>query len=109
MWEKRHRLLIASSTLVATPAAVLAQQPVKVWRIGFLSDDFAESGAGKQAQRDFPESLRRLCCVVGRDVVIEWRWGERQGSKLTALAEDLVRLKVDLIGARTRPPIAATM
>lgn len=105
----RRRFCTAASVLLATPASVLAQPATNVRRVGFLSLDTPASVAGQQAQRDFPESLRRLGYRVGSNLVIDWRWANGRGANLDALAQSLVALKVDVIVARTNESIEAAM
>jgi putative ABC transport system substrate-binding protein len=88
-------LVCASATLVAllVPLAAEAQQPGKVYRIGFLR-------AGEPLKLwldEFREGLRELGYIEGQNVVIELRIGTLD--ELPRLAEDLVRSKVDVIVA----------
>jgi ABC-type uncharacterized transport system substrate-binding protein len=108
--NRRRDLLIASGALLAIPRYSRGQ-PVrqKVRRIGFLNPDAFASGAGQFAWTMFPASLRRLGYEEGKNLVIEWRWGEPGGGTLRKLAEELVRLNVEVIVARTNAPIAAAM
>lgn len=73
-----------------------AQQPRKVARIGFLDPSTA---SGSAAMVDaFRQELAKLGWVEGKNIVIEYRFGESKGDqRLKELAADLVRLKVDLI------------
>ncbi len=102
MGQGRRRLfLIAAGALLAAPWSLLAQAPEKARRIGFLSPDPADTAFGKYVQASFSDSLRRLGYAVGRDLLIEWRWGDGKVSSLPPLAEELVKLKVELIVARS--------
>ena len=103
----RRNTVIAFFALGTVPLASFAQPSQRVRRIGFLSPDASASVSGLQARRMFPTSLRRLGYEEGNNLVIEWRWGEAKSETLPALAEELVRLKVELIVARTNDPIAA--
>jgi len=87
--------------LLAAPPGLFAQPPQKVRRIGFLSPDAADTPYGKYVQPAMSNSLRRLGYSVGRDLLIEWRWGDGTASSLPPLAEELVKLKVELIVARS--------
>ena len=41
--------------------------------------------------------LRKLGCIEGKNITIEYRYAEGKHDRLLELAADLVRLKVDLI------------
>lgn len=92
----RRNFLIAAGVLLATPCATLARQPDKVARIGFLALDLAGNPRGTDS---FVLGLRELGYDVGRNIVIEYRDGERRFERLPALAAELVGLKVDVIVA----------
>src|SRR5437867_11676050 len=47
----------------------------------------------------FHRGLRDLGWVEGQNIVVEYRWGEGRHDRLHDLAEELVRLKVDVIVA----------
>jgi putative tryptophan/tyrosine transport system substrate-binding protein len=73
-----------------------AQQPGKVARIGFL-DPSTASGSAVLLEA-FRQELSKLGWIEGKNITIEYRFGENKGSaRLPELAADLVRLKVDLI------------
>ena len=86
-----------SSTLIAVVLLAVggiaeAQQEEKVFRIGYLGS----SGSGPP--RAFRQGLRDLGYVEGKNVVIEFRT-RRGKSGWSELADELVRLKVDVIVA----------
>ena len=91
--------------LAAVPAAG-AEQPAKVFRVGFLGSG---SPATYAALVDaFRQGLRELGYVEGQNVVMELRWAEGRFERLPALAAELVRLNVDLILTHGTPgPLAA--
>ena len=72
------------------------QPPGKVYRIGFLWDS---PNAFLDALEAFRQGLRELGYVEGRTITIEYRWAEGKPERMRELAEELVRLKVDLIVA----------
>ena len=89
------RLITAVFLLVAVPVAVEAQQPTRVWRIGFL-------GSGSHSSDDpRVEALRRglgeLGYSEGRNLAFELRWAGGDANRLPALAAELAKLKVDAI------------
>ena len=76
------------------PLAARAQQPGKVYRVGFLWDSpdlYAE------AIEAFRRGLRELGWIDGRNIAIEYRWAEGRPERMRELAEELVRLRVDII------------
>src|SRR5437867_3902401 len=96
--ERRTFLAIVAGGLLAAPLAVEAQHTGKVYRVGFLWDSPA---VWPHALEGFRQGLRDLGWVEGQNVVIEYRWAEGRFDRLPGLAEELVRLKVDVIVAPT--------
>ena len=94
---KRRDFLIAAAALLATAFAAKAQQPGKVFRIGYLSAPTRESVEG--ILEAFLRALRELGWIEGQNVVIEYRWAEGDLERLPGLAQDLVRRNVDVIVA----------
>jgi putative ABC transport system substrate-binding protein len=97
--------------LLAVGVTAQAQQPKKVPRIGFL---IGSSPAAIAARIEaFRQGLRDLGYVEGKNIVIEWRYAEGKLDRLPALAAELVRLKIDIIGtgspATTRAAKEATV
>src|SRR5262245_36613013 len=81
--------------LLATAPAAEAQQTGKVVRIGFLDGSTA---AGMAVLLDaFWQELSKLGWIEGKNITIDYRFGEQKPERLPELAADLVRLKVDLI------------
>jgi putative ABC transport system substrate-binding protein len=78
-----------------TVSLAQAQQPGKVPRIGYLTA--ASLSTIPHRIEAFRQGLRELGYVEGKNIVIEWRYVERKLDRLSALAAELVRLKVDVI------------
>jgi putative ABC transport system substrate-binding protein len=96
---------VATALLGASPAAN-AQQPSKIFRIGYL-DSSTASGSAVLTEA-FRQELNKLGWIEGKNSIIEYRFGEQKSERLPELAAELVRLKVDLIVATgTRPALAA--
>jgi putative tryptophan/tyrosine transport system substrate-binding protein len=87
-------LALLSAILFALSVPAQAQQPVKVYRIGFLSGGFP--GPRHWTARLRAE-LQKLGYVEGKNIVIEARFTENKFERLPALADELVRLKPDVI------------
>ena len=81
--------------LLAVAVIAEAQQPKKVPRIGYLSNnDAALESARSEAIR---VGLRELGYVEGQNIATEYRYAEGKLHRYTELAAELVRLKVDII------------
>jgi putative tryptophan/tyrosine transport system substrate-binding protein len=76
------------------PLAARAQQP-KVARVGFLGLVSPSSHAPRMAS--FRTGLRELGWIEGKNLQIEFRWAEGNYERLPALAQELVRLNVDVL------------
>jgi putative tryptophan/tyrosine transport system substrate-binding protein len=103
--------ILVAMMLLAVGVTAQAQQPKKVPRIGFL---IGSSPAAIAARIEaFRQGLRDLGYVEGKNIVIEWRYAEGKLDRLPALAAELVRLKIDIIGtgspATTRAAKEATV
>jgi putative ABC transport system substrate-binding protein len=91
---------------VFLPASSAAQQPGKVFRIGFL-DNSTASGIAVLSEA-FRQELSKLGWIEGKNLIIEYRFAEQKPERLPELAAELVRLKVDLIVTSGGPtPLAA--
>src|SRR5262245_7449517 len=82
-----------------------AQQPGKIFRIGFLDPSNA-SGMAVMVDA-FRQELSKLGWIEGKNITIEYRFGEQKLERTPELAADLVRKKVDLIVVTGRPPTLA--
>jgi putative ABC transport system substrate-binding protein len=94
MSKKKMVALGLGALFLAVCIPALAQQPGKVARIGYL-DSGTASGSAVRVDA-FRQELRKLGWIEGKNIAIEYRFGEQPG-RLQELAADLVRVKVDLI------------
>jgi ABC-type uncharacterized transport system substrate-binding protein len=89
---------LALSALLVALASVRfaeAEQPGKVPRIGFLT-----TGAGATANpffAAFRQGLRELGYIEEKTIYIEYRYADGRFERVPDLAEELVRLKVDIL------------
>ena len=81
--------------LFALCVSAEAQQLKKVPRIGYLSSGSPSTNLGYL--QAFLQGLRELGYVEGKNVLIEYKWAEGRFERMPELAEELVRLKVDII------------
>jgi len=92
--ERRRFIEVVIGGLLAAPLAAEAQQAGKAYRIGFLV--FVSSEA---RYRGFQQGLRELGYVEGQNIAIEFRSADGSLERLSDFADELVRLRVDVIVA----------
>src|SRR5690349_5722871 len=83
----------ACALLLALSTNSQAQQPKKVFRIGYLSS--ADSAVESDRSEGIRLALRELGYVEGQNIAIEYARGK--ADRAPELAAELVRLKVDVI------------
>ncbi len=91
-----------SALILATIHLAEAQQPGKIFRIGFL-DPSTVSGSAVLLET-LRQELSKLGWIEGKNISVEYRFAEGKTDRLPELASDLVRLKVDLIVTSGVPP-----
>jgi putative ABC transport system substrate-binding protein len=89
--------VVLAVSLIHAPLDAEAQQTTKIARIGYLASNLA--GSPPSSREAFLEGLRDLGYVEGRNVVIEYRDAAGKDDRLSALAAELVALKVDVVVA----------
>jgi putative ABC transport system substrate-binding protein len=87
--------LALSAVLLALRLPAEAQQSTKIPRIAYLSGASPSFMAARTEA--FRQGLRELGYLEGKNIVIEWRFGEGKADRVRTLVAELVRLKVDVI------------
>ena len=95
--DRRAFIGTLTGGLLAAPLAAEALQPAKGFRIGIRSYLPPTNPLGSRFRDVLLEGLRDLGYVEGQNIVIEWRSWEGSQERLRALADELARLKVDVI------------
>ena len=94
----RRALLIAlGAGALAAPLASFAQQPAKVWRIGYLDLGSRQFSLDAGRQAAFLQGMRERGYAEGKHFVFEVRYADGHSDRLDGLAAELVRLKADII------------
>jgi putative ABC transport system substrate-binding protein len=103
-------LLITVAILCTPPAA--AQESQKIPRIGLLSSGAPTTPGHQRTRQAFLQGLEELGYVDGKNVIMEYRYANRNRKLLPKLAAELVRLGVDVIvpsgPTAVRPAMKAT-
>jgi putative ABC transport system substrate-binding protein len=102
---KRREFITLVGGAVAWPLAAHSQQPGKLPTIGFLGPTTA--AAMKPWVAAFVQRLHELGWIEGRTVAIEYRWAEGRTGRFAEIANELVRLKVDIIVTYASAPVLA--
>src|SRR5438445_8595897 len=92
--KRREFIALVGGAAAALPIAARAQQPGKVWRIGFLSG--ASRSAVSGLYDAFVQGMREHGYVDEKDYAIEWRFAESY-ERIPEIAAEFVRLKVDVV------------
>jgi len=104
--RRREFITLLGGAMASWPLTVGAQHTANLPRLGFLTA--GSPGPGSPGVPALLEGLRQLGWIDGKTIVIEYRYAENHNDRLPELAEELVRLNVDVIvAAGTLAPIAA--
>ena len=97
MNPRRLLALAFAAALLLRSMPLVAQVRTGVPRIGILSSGTTPSGTDPDPDKGVLRGLRELGYVEGQTVRIERRYAEGSPDRLALMAEELVRLKVDVI------------
>ena len=94
----RRKLLVAlGAGALAVPFAAFSQQGNKSVVVGVLRSSDQLSSQGRIAA--FKQGLQELGYIEGKNLTLHLRFSDGKAERLAALAEELVKLKVDIIMA----------
>jgi putative tryptophan/tyrosine transport system substrate-binding protein len=102
---KRREFITLLGGAVAWPLAAGAQEGGKRATIGLLGSGTAAAQSNWTAA--FVQRLHELGWSEGHNLAIEYRWGEGRSERFAKLADELARLKVDVIVTHNTPPTLA--
>jgi putative tryptophan/tyrosine transport system substrate-binding protein len=102
---RRREFIAMLGGAVAWPLGALAQQSGKPPTIGFLGQ--STRSATSEWTTAFVQRLRELGWIDGRNVAIEYRWGEGRDERFAQIAAEFVRLKVDVFVTAGTPQVLA--
>jgi putative ABC transport system substrate-binding protein len=93
--KRREFITLLGGAAAGWPLGARAQPANKLPTIGFLGTTSAATWTSWTAA--FLQRLRELGWVEDRTVTIEFRWAEGQSERFAEIADEFVRLKVDVI------------
>jgi putative tryptophan/tyrosine transport system substrate-binding protein len=100
---RRREFITLATCAVAASGRVRAQQAMKIYRIGYIGS----GSANPQLQALFQLGLRNLGWIEGLNYGIDYQFAEGRYDRLPRLADELVRLRVDVIVASPTPAALA--
>jgi ABC-type uncharacterized transport system substrate-binding protein len=102
--ERRKFLATLGGAALTWPLAARAQQAGKLLTIGFMG---ATPSVESQRVAAFVQRLRELGWVDGRNLAIEYRWAEGRPERVSEIAAEFVRIRVDVIVTVATPATLA--
>jgi putative ABC transport system substrate-binding protein len=102
---KRREFITLLGGAAAWPLAARAQQSAKLPSIGFLGA--ATATAQSQWTPAFVRQLGELGWIEGRTIAIKYGWAEGHSERFVEIANEFVRLKVDVIVTYGTPAAVA--
>jgi putative ABC transport system substrate-binding protein len=93
------RFALCAMLFALCPSTEAQQTTGKIARIAYLGNEQSPSASPREIA--FLQGLRDHSWVEGQNILIERRYWENRADRLPAIAEELVRLKVDIIVTTT--------
>jgi putative ABC transport system substrate-binding protein len=103
--KRREFIALVGSVTTGWPLIARAQQAPKLPTIGFLGSSTSSAMTAWIAA--FVQRLHELGWMEGRTVAIEYRWGEGRDERYAQIADEFIRLKVNVIVTYGTPPTKA--
>jgi len=95
--KRRAFLGAVTAGLLAAARAAEAQQPGKMWRIGWLDITPPPTPATRKSQDAFVRAMRDRGFIEGHNVSFERRYSEGREERQAGFVTELLGMKVDLI------------
>ena len=97
-------ILLLATLLLTSVRGADAQQQAKVAKIGWLA---VRPASAAFMIDSFQNEFSKLGYVDGKNITFEYRYAEGKLDRLPAMADELVRLKVDVLIAPNTPAALA--
>ena len=99
--KRRDFIVLIGAAAAALPLGAHAQQSGKIWRIGFIAHRY------EKFYEPLFQGLRELGYVEGQNLVVERRFADGRSERFQGFADEMVRLKADIIIVVTTPAALA--
>ena len=97
--KRRDFITVLGGVAAAWPLRALAQQGVRMRRIGVFMPGVANDPEYEVRIAAFLQGLGELGWIVGRNVRIDYRWGAGDVERYRAIAAELIALSPDVVVA----------
>jgi putative tryptophan/tyrosine transport system substrate-binding protein len=95
--KRRDFITFLGGAAAGWPAAVRAQQPERMRRIGALMNMIADDPEASARVTALAQGLQQLGRTIGRNLQIDYRWGAGDADRSRRYAAELVALMPDVI------------
>jgi len=102
--DRRAFVAMVGGSILARPFAAQAQQPAKVYRIGYFTVPSRETAQG--VANSFQLALRDLGWIEGKNIAVDYRFADSRLDRLPDLAAELAR-QADVIVAGANAAVIA--
>jgi putative tryptophan/tyrosine transport system substrate-binding protein len=102
---KRREFITLLGGVATTWTLAARARSGKLPTIGFLGESTPPAQSERTAA--FVQRLRELGWIEGRTIAIEYRWAEGRAERFAEIANEYVRLKVDVIVTSSTPAVIA--
>ena len=98
MIDRRTFVCTAAAAVAVAGLQAYAQPAGRVYRVGILRSTAPPKSVDRfTAESVLPVALGKMGYVIGRNLVIEWRYADGDLQRLPVLARELVQMQVDVI------------
>ena len=104
--RRRDFIKVVAGSVAAWPLAARAQHPDRMRRLGVLISTAEADVEGQARVAALGLGLLEHGRVEGRNLVIDYRWGSADPSRMRAYAAELTALNPDVIFAAPSAPLA---
>jgi putative tryptophan/tyrosine transport system substrate-binding protein len=101
--RRREFIALLGGSALMWPFGARAQQPGRVYRIGWLQP----APSPDTWLKAFKQGLQEFNYVEGKNLIIEYRWGNGNFDLLPQMAAELVQLNVDVLVSANTPALLA--